>query len=763
MTANINIGSLVKNVTSMFINVGGATKQVTSGFINVTGSLRQFFTSALYPYIANSSNVQISSQYYGVTLYGHPTTGTAPAGSYSYVWQYSTNGSTWYSETGTGASGTTTTPNTPFTYTTDATDVPNVLYIRFQVTYGSNTYTSNVVNLYQYQPVLDTTTYPSDPVLSGTLSVGSILSISSHWKATTAVTNDTLPSYYTATWSSGSGTRTYSSRSTDSNYSSTWYQYTTVSGDVGSAVSVYVTAYNSNPTATTTVTRTSGTIVNAWYWSISSGSNTPTTPNTPTLTQIGNNVMVDWASSRPSDTGSYTEYVSGSSYIGSPTQAQWINVNNFDSTGAANYPTGPYEDYWPITSGSTNAGLNVYVVATGSTRGATVAWGTAPSAITYRVTYTISGASSGNGTFQTAPIFTTSTFIDTTAAGGTVTVTAVQAYSDTGGVNLLSNGIMSSGPSITPVFNTSTGGTASGTFTYLTYPSIPTSLSATTNRSDGVNLTFGGSTNATSYDIFWNTVASSYPSNAATPDFSGVSSPYLDTTIGLNTTQYYWVRGKNANGTSNWFPFQTNGVTGTRTMISPTPTSVTWSGGTFTINFSGGSGPYFQAWYQANNNVLFGTDASSPDGYNTVSPITTTSLAVAGNTYYWWVRSAGTLTGTSTSTTVSAWTGPVSVTIPAATTTTAAATTTTTAAATTTTTAAATTTTTAAATTTTTAAATTTTTAAGCSGPCQVNYACGSSTCSSLGGCSACPGGCFRGGTYNAACTCIVTGGSLGC
>ena len=108
-------------------------------------------------------------------------------------------------------------------------------------------------------------------------------------------------------------------------------------------------------------------------------------------------------------------------------------------------------------------------------------------------------------------------------------------------------------------------------------PGTPTSLSATTTRTDGVNLTFSGSTNATSYDIFWNTTPSSTPSSAATPDFSGVSSPYLDTTISSGATRYYWVRGKNSSGvTSAWYPAVT-GVTGTRltavTKLS-TPTGV---------------------------------------------------------------------------------------------------------------------------------------------------------------------------------------------
>jgi hypothetical protein len=104
--------------------------------------------------------------------------------------------------------------------------------------------------------------------------------------------------------------------------------------------------------------------------------------------------------------------------------------------------------------------------------------------------------------------------------------------------------------------------------------SPPTFLTATTNRADGVNLNFGGSDSAVSYDIFWNTYASANPSDAATPDFPGESSPYLDTTIGIGVTRWYWVRAKNSSGqTSSWYPVG-NGVTGTRT----TEYNVSWNG-----------------------------------------------------------------------------------------------------------------------------------------------------------------------------------------
>ena len=120
-------------------------------------------------------------------------------------------------------------------------------------------------------------------------------------------------------------------------------------------------------------------------------------------------------------------------------------------------------------------------------------------------------------------------------------------------------------------------GTRTRTITIGNFPTIPTFLSATTNRTDGVQLTFSGSSNATSYDIFWNTSQTAAPSEAATPDFTGVSSPFLDTTITASATRWYWVRGRNSSGVSSWYPVG-NGVTGTRqALAAPTITSLSAS------------------------------------------------------------------------------------------------------------------------------------------------------------------------------------------
>lgn len=127
--------------------------------------------------------------------------------------------------------------------------------------------------------------------------------------------------------------------------------------------------------------------------------------------------------------------------------------------------------------------------------------------------------------------------------------------------------------------------------------------------------------------------------------------------------------------------YSVSGYTSTSTTItasafslsSPTPTSVTYSAGNFYVYFSGGSGPYYEVYYQASSSgqpALIGTDASGPDATGTSSPVNRVLTGSSGYTYYWWMRSAATSGGTGTGN-VSAWSGPVAVTIPNATMTTA--------------------------------------------------------------------------------------------
>lgn len=91
----------------------------------------------------------------------------------------------------------------------------------------------------------------------------------------------------------------------------------------------------------------------------------------------------------------------------------------------------------------------------------------------------------------------------------------------------------------------------------------------------------------------------------------------------------------------------------------PTSVSATFSGGTFYIYFSGGSGPYYQVWYNTstnpgvNNPTALGV--TIPDFNGSSSPISwTPSVVSSGTTYNFWVRSSNSLT-TTTAGDYSAW------------------------------------------------------------------------------------------------------------
>jgi uncharacterized repeat protein (TIGR02543 family) len=83
----------------------------------------------------------------------------------------------------------------------------------------------------------------------------------------------------------------------------------------------------------------------------------------------------------------------------------------------------------------------------------------------------------------------------------------------------------------------------------------------------------------------------------------------------------------------------------------PTSVSATFSSGTFYISFSGGSGPYYQVWYNTNTNPAVNNPNSLGvtfyDFNGSSSPIAWTPPFVSsGTTYNFWVRSSNSLTTT---------------------------------------------------------------------------------------------------------------------
>lgn len=127
-----------------------------------------------------------------------------------------------------------------------------------------------------------------------------------------------------------------------------------------------------------------------------------------------------------------------------------------------------------------------------------------------------------------------------------------------------------------------TTGTYTVTTTTPTYPSPPTSFSATTNRTDGTLLSWSGASGTiTSYGIWWG----SQPSSSSSPDFtvstSATSGSFLDDVISEGSGRYYWIRSQNNVGPSDWFPASSAGVYGFRVGSTTYTTTFNPQGGTF--------------------------------------------------------------------------------------------------------------------------------------------------------------------------------------
>lgn len=114
-------------------------------------------------------------------------------------------------------------------------------------------------------------------------------------------------------------------------------------------------------------------------------------------------------------------------------------------------------------------------------------------------------------------------------------------------------------------------GTRARTISIGSAPATPTGLSATTTRSDGVQLTWNAVSGATSYELWYG----SPPLTTSTPDFfPGNNTTYLDTAIGSGSTRTYYVRARNDSGVSAW----SSGVSGTRAAaVTPTITALSAS------------------------------------------------------------------------------------------------------------------------------------------------------------------------------------------
>ena len=274
-------GDSWRNINSVWQWDGDSWRQINSGWQWDGDSWRQFFSSGTFdPEIRNTAGDLISNSSVGDTLVGYR--GSNVSGTYTFVWQYrlGTNAAnTWFSQSGSGATGTLTGGTLTTNYVTDSSDLNIIetaaysytMNMRFRVTKSSETQNSNTVRIRKRTPVrllniasgargynsfstsynaLIDEPYPTDRIDFWS---------SSAWRSTTTLANDTRPDYYIFTIATGTGTYTRDSRTLDSANPRTptnAARYTVQNGDVGETIRVTIRAYNSSTGSPVTETTT---------------------------------------------------------------------------------------------------------------------------------------------------------------------------------------------------------------------------------------------------------------------------------------------------------------------------------------------------------------------------------------------------------------------------------------------------------------------------------------------------------------------------
>jgi len=167
-------------------------------------------------------------------------------------------------------------------------------------------------------------------------------------------------------------------------------------------------------------------------------------------------------------------------------------------------------------------------------------------------------------------------------------------------------------------------------------PAAPTGVVASDGTScTAVTVSWNASAGASSYEIWRNTVNDG---GTATQIGTDTASPFTDGTVTPGTTYFYWVTATSSCGTSALSASDSGFADNS---VPAAPTGVTASDGAFcdrvqvTWNAVSGATGY-QIWRNTVNNSATATQI----GTAAASPFDDTT-AVAGTTYFYWVRATG--------------------------------------------------------------------------------------------------------------------------
>ncbi len=214
------------------------------------------------------------------------------------------------------------------------------------------------------------------------------------------------------------------------------------------------------------------------------------------------------------------------------------------------------------------------------------------------------------------------------------------------------------------------------------YTSSGTYSATVTNYNNSLQVTASwNQTNAQSYIIYYSSSVFGGDSISGNASGSSVSVPiaWSSGSGSFTFTGLTVYSGANQTGSSTFYSTGLSAITPTQksssrsgsvsltyvapNLTAPTIYSVSQStpNGSLSVYFTGGSGPYYQIWWQSGNDY---SSVTSYDASGTSSPVTDTSGPSAG-TWYVAVRSVSSLTNTGSgpSSTISAWSSPVQFTV----------------------------------------------------------------------------------------------------
>jgi len=638
-------------ITSIFNKTGSTTwTEILGVWVKTASSTwTRVFTRILVP--ANTVPPSVTgSQYLYGTLTGTLGTWTSPNGtnSYSRQWQRSTPSGTPIAPVSWGnISGATSS-----TYTT--VDADNGKYIRLNVTANnlspdSSTAASYETLITKYSPVaLSLYSLTGSSIVGATLTA---LEQIGTWKQTTTNSGDTYPDTFEYEWSYSDGTIIQSTAFNSINSNT----YTIVTGDLGKIIRVRVTgrtsAYLDDPNrgsgyATTGYT-SSSTITSVYafnfgntlyvgsngYIGLDNGGSTAASPGSGRNINIYSSDLVQYKLQEYSDASNYYLYFRSYNYQ-SPLVRAAANAVDYQ----IKFYTGqPYCD--------------IYIVR----RGASVPTQTQGPGY-YSSGFTGYAGIPGPYVWSAGSVLRVY-FNGTTSSQSALTWTTI---SDSVWKDITNADIDDSFTSVVTSANQQAA--------ILTAPTI-TSVSSTKENQPVSAYFTGGS--GPYYQIYWTTGLA--PGSGFTPDAEGSSSPLIDSSGPATTgyTYYMYVRSVSALGytlvgpasslASAWSAGYSFTVQSAN-LIAPTISSVTAGpqGGAVSVAFTGGSGPFYQAYWYASATAPAGS--VTPDATGSSSPLTDSTGPSSTATQYMYVRSVLTSGETSVgpSTLASAWSAGVS-------------------------------------------------------------------------------------------------------